>query len=123
MGRSPRNDRQRAGAKPELAAEIRKAVQNVLGDQAVPLFRSLWGYSNEQLAAGAAITIAENLNHEELMYRVVANHIFRTVTGKNPLYRPESSIRSRQIAVVRWKARVDEIRYAELPEVVQLLSE
>ncbi|MCA9196699.1 MAG: hypothetical protein KDA87_04145 [Planctomycetales bacterium] len=111
------------GQGPELAAKIREAVQNVLGEQAAPLFRSLWGYSNEQLAAGAAITIAENLNHRELMYRVVANHIFRTVTGKNPLYRPESSVRSRQIAVVRWKARADEIRYAELPEVVQLLSE
>lgn len=108
---------------PDSAAEVRAAFERQRGADGEKLYRMLWGYSPDQLAAGAAEELVNNLGHERMDFRVLAFENLRRITGMTLLYRPEYTERKNQANVQRWRERLKDMAIAyetpptPLPEV------
>ena len=92
---------------PEMAKRVSNAFDKLRGADGPALFRMLWGYTPEDLQAGAAADLVESLNHDSLDHRVLAIWNLQEITGPaNYGYYPENLVRGRTVAVNRWKERL-----------------
>ena len=66
---------------PEAAAEVRAAFNVSQANDGDSLYRMLWGYTPAQLEAGDAGSLVEQLDHENLVYRVLSFWNLQQITG------------------------------------------
>lgn len=93
---------------PASAAAIAQTFTSRPGDDGQQVYRLLWGYSDEQLAAGADKTLVDNLQHSSLSVRVASVWLLERITGiASSDYNPADTEVRRQAAVARWKQRLD----------------
>jgi hypothetical protein len=108
------------GQGPETAEKVRATLIQLRGDEGRALYRMLWGYSKEDLEQGADAELVDNLDHEQLDFRVLAfwnlSRLSRNVGDGG--YRPEYTASRRQTAVRRWRERLEakQIRPDATPE-------
>jgi hypothetical protein len=109
---------------PAVAAQVRLALEKKHGAEARPLYEMLWGYSPEQLQAGAAKKLVDYLSHASLDYRVLAFENLKEITGGTSLYRPWLPAARRRPGVFRWREQLDngQIKYKTKPEILELLD-
>ena len=74
---------------PETAAKVRQTLGLLRSVDSKELYRLLWGYSEEQLAQGAAGQLVKLLEHEQMDLRVLAFNNLVAITGVFGTYRPE----------------------------------
>lgn len=94
---------------PETAGRVYDTLKRLRGPDAEDLFRLLWGYSPEQLAAGEAAKLVRCLEHEATDVRVLAFFHLQMITGKTEFYRPDRPLNHPQTrtAVQNWKQMLD----------------
>jgi hypothetical protein len=104
----------------ETADQIRRSLDSLYPEDADTLFRILWGFSPEQLDAGAAKELVEFLDSPEMAVRVVAIDTLRQITDAQLLYRPERAPNENRASIVRWTEREKEggITYKRSPSPI-----
>jgi hypothetical protein len=70
-------------------------------------YRMLWGYTDQQLQAGAAQFLVDSLNHEELDVRVVSYWTLCDVTGLTISYLPQDPDAKRKPNIQKWQAKLE----------------
>ncbi|HKD35860.1 MAG TPA: hypothetical protein VKB78_03640, partial [Pirellulales bacterium] len=93
---------------PAVAAKIRAALEGERGKEGDELYRMLWGYSKDDLAAGAAAKLIDYLDHDSMDMRVLAFYNLRQIVGPGgpeSYYRPEQPAPVRQQSIRRWRER------------------
>ncbi len=90
----------------ESAVAVRNALQKNYPQQAVQLYRMLWGYSDKDLRDGNDKVLVSALNDETLAVRVLSSWNLHELTGLGVSYRPEQTAAKRQQWVVRWQQRL-----------------
>lgn len=101
---------------PESAAAVRQSIMQMDGAQAAEIYRLLWLFSDEQLAAGADEKLVKELDDSNMTIRVLASENLRQITGNLLNYRPETETPVRRAAdIKKWevKLRKGEIRWAK----------
>lgn len=106
---------------PEAAEQLREALiaeypgENELTDR---LYQLCLSFDNEQLAAGEAAKLVEDLSHQQMAIRVLAWENLRRITGKTHLYFPEKPPAQQRTSLQAWKRSLDdgEIHWEKLPE-------
>ncbi len=74
---------------PERAALVRSTLERLRRETGSRLYRLLWGYSPEQLAAGDGEALVGFLASPSMDLRVLAFENLNRIVGKTNLYRPE----------------------------------
>lgn len=92
---------------PQTAVAVSDAFARARGPRAPALFRMLYGYSDEQLAAGAAAELVSTLDHEDLDARVLAYLNLREITGASHYYEPHGNQKKREQSVRTWRERLE----------------
>lgn len=90
----------------DSAAAVRQTLEKLLGPQAAEAYRMLWGYTDEDLAAGADAKLVEALKNDALPIRVLAFWNLKEITGYGLFYRPELPKVKRDQLVFRWQERL-----------------
>ena len=91
----------------ESAEAIRLGLEKQHPQQSVDLYRMLWGYTNDDLRAGADKNLVKALSDDSLAVRVLADWNLRDLTGGVGLfYRPEQTAAKRQQPIRRWNERL-----------------
>jgi hypothetical protein len=94
---------------PEYAGKVRDSLVKQHGPNGEPLFRILWGYSDEQLKNGAAQYLIETLDHPELEFRIFAIWTLCDITGQPPGgYQPQDPQARRKAAILKWEQKLKE---------------
>jgi hypothetical protein len=106
-----------AARSPELATQLGEAFQESRGDSGPALFRMVWGYTPENLREGAAATLVESLDDDNMDFRALAIWNLRHVTGQNHYYRPEATAEQRKRNVQTWKQRLEAGQIAPRPDM------
>lgn len=97
----------------EEADLVRASLEKLRRDESADLYRMLWGYSPEQLAAGAADQLFAWLDHPATDYRVMSWWNLREIMPEGSFaYRPEQSELRRRPAIKSWRQKYDEARAA-----------
>jgi hypothetical protein len=91
---------------PETAEQVREAFEKQYQSQAPALYRMLWGYTPQDLKGDQGTKLVGYLEHESLVYRVMAYHNLERFTGQKFGYRPQDVPAKRQGAMLRWKERL-----------------
>lgn len=91
----------------QTAVAIYDAFARARGQKAQLLFRMLYGYSDEQLAAGGAAELVDALEHEDLDARVLAHWNLREITGASLYYEPYANAKKREQSVRQWRERLE----------------
>lgn len=97
---------------PETAAKVRDAFDAARPSKAKLLFRMLWGYTPDQLRAGGATELVQQLeradpDNVDLDTRVLASWNLEQITGERR-YRPHDPPNLRAPQVRRWKLWAEE---------------
>jgi hypothetical protein len=92
---------------PETAAKVRQTLSLLRSVDSKELYRLLWGYSEEQLAQGAASQLVKLLEHDQMDMRVLAYSNLVSITGVWGFYRPERAPAQMKTAIQNWKDRKD----------------
>jgi hypothetical protein len=72
------------------------------------LYRMLWGYSPDQLEAGDAKRLVEDLSHADLEFRVLSLWNLRQITGLFiASYRPEWPEEKRRKGAAAWRQKLE----------------
>ncbi len=102
---------------PESAAAVREAMEKAYDTDATELYRMLWGYTQQQLAAGQDTALVELLDHDTLAVRVLSFWNLKEITGWGLFYKPEYTDTRRKQSIQRWNERLmaGEIRYKSAP--------
>ena len=87
----------------KLAEKVHQAMDKLYGSEGESLYRMLWGYTDEQLAAGADVQLVKNLADPLLAKRVLAYWTLRGIVGGGPYFKPDSAQPKREQAVRRWQ--------------------
>jgi hypothetical protein len=105
---------------PENAIRLRETFEGSCGDDAVDLYRMVWGYSPEQLQEGADAKLVEFLDHESMQIRVFAYENLRRITNETHIYFPEATEVRRRSSVRKWREQLEDgaIIYDSLPTPV-----
>lgn len=101
---------------PESAAAVRQSIMQMDGAQAAEIYRLLWLFSTEQLAAGADERLVKALDDSNITIRVLASENLRLITGNLLNYRAETETPARRSSdIKKWevKLRKGEIRWAK----------
>lgn len=91
---------------PETAVAVRDEFQRQYGPEGVDAYRMLWGYSDDALLNGGAAKLVGYLDHDRLVFRVLAYLTLRDITNAGLLYRPEQTPAQRKQATQRWKEKL-----------------
>ena len=91
---------------PQTADDVYKTFEKLYGGDAGKLYRMLLGYTDEQLAAGAAAELVENLDNDRVEFRILSFENLKRISGKTYLYVPVQSEKSRQSKVARWRTEL-----------------
>jgi hypothetical protein len=96
---------------PAVAGKVRAALQGERGKDGDELYRMIWGFSKEDVAAGAAAKLIDYLDHDSMDMRVLAFYNLRQIVGPGgpeSYYRPEQPAQVRQQSIRRWRERLKE---------------
>ena len=101
----------------ENAVKLQEVLKQRRGADGDVLFRMLWGYNNEQLAAGEDRTLVRYIEHDALDLRVVAFDQLQQITGLSYLFRPDRPLSGQRSSLHKWGKAVtdDEIRHRKSP--------
>ncbi len=91
---------------PKSAAIARSLLEDLYGDQGTGLYEMVWKYQADTLTPADARQLVQSLDHEVLVFRVLAFWNLRTMTGLQFRYRPEDPAQKRQPAIARWRERL-----------------
>lgn len=92
---------------PETAAQVRSAFEKLRGDEALLLYRMLWGYSAAHLKNGAAKDLVDGLDKDSLDYRVMSFWNLQNIAGPaHHGYRPEDTASKRRTPYNAWKEKL-----------------
>ena len=109
----------------ENAVKLQKVLKQRRGADGDVLFRMLWGYNNDQLAAGEDRTLVRYIEHDALDLRVVAFDQLQQITGLSYLFRPDRPLSGQRSELHQWRkaATNGEIRYrkSSIPQWLQPL--
>lgn len=111
---------------PETAAAVRGSIEQMDAAQADEIYRLLWLFSNNQLAAGADEKLVEALDSSNMTIRVLAAENLRHITGNTLLYKPEVETPSRRASdIKKWETRLrrGEIRWSPPSEPEEAAGE
>ena len=99
------------------AALVHSTFQRLRGDTGTQLYRLLWGYSPEQLAAGEAEALVKMLSNDSMDIRVLAFENLTRIAGKTNSYHPEVDPARQKRAILNWErdAKQDGITYKTPP--------
>jgi hypothetical protein len=92
---------------PETAAKVRETIFLTRAADAKDIYRLLWGFSEEQLAAGAAGQLVKFLESDQMDIRVLAQVNLLAITGVQGFYRAERSPAQMKTAIQNWRDRKD----------------
>ncbi|MGO9110639.1 MAG: hypothetical protein ACLP9L_15565 [Thermoguttaceae bacterium] len=103
---------------PETAAGVRQSLEKQFGNDSASLYRMLWGYTNKDLENGEDARLVKFLDHEALVFRVLAIDNLREITHQGLFYRPEANAAKRLASVQQWQRQQQfgRIRFV-LPDV------
>ena len=87
----------------ESAAAVQKVFSDLYGAEGAKLYRMLVGFDNDQLRAGAADQLVEDLTHPRVEFRIFAIQNLKRITGKTLTYSPVLGEKFRATKVARWK--------------------
>src|SRR6056297_242016 len=110
--------KRRIDLSPAAAQEVRPGAASMDAASAEPLFRLLWDYSPEQLAAGADEFLVQTLDSPQMPLRVLAIEALRRITGTTLYYKPEQeNAARRKNDVKKWEAKLrrQDIRWQAVP--------
>jgi len=109
----------------ESAAAVLAAVETAHAESADGIFRLLWGYSHQQLEAGADHDVVDFLENETMIARVLARENLRRITGKTLQYRPEQTPEQEKSKIMRWRRDLEGglIRYKSPPTALPAVPE
>jgi hypothetical protein len=93
---------------PQTAAAVRKSFEQQRDNHAAKLYRMLWGYTAEQLAAGDAERLVDSLADDHLDVRVLSFWNLQNMTGLSLFYRPEFNEAKRRPAITKWREKLQE---------------
>lgn len=96
---------------PETAAAVRESLVKQFGTDAPALYRMLWGYTDKDLEGGEDANLVKDLDHETLIFRVLAYLNLNQITNKGYFYVPSSLPAKRAPAVKRFK---DDLRLGKI---------
>ncbi len=99
--------REAVSRSPRAAALVRSAMERVHGDEGASLYEMLWKYRTETITPAEARLLVRHLDHETLIFRVLAIGNLRNLTGVELKYRPDDPASKRQPAIQRWKERLN----------------
>lgn len=92
---------------PEYAGRVRDALVKQHGPNGEPLYRILWGYSDDELKNGSAQYLVEMLDHADLEYRIFAIWTLCDITGQPPGgYLPQDPQPRRKAAILKWEQKL-----------------
>jgi hypothetical protein len=92
----------------ERATMVKSAFESVRRSDGDALFRTLWGYSNEQLTAeGEAQKLVDYLEHPNLDFRVLAINCLREITGATGSYRPTATAAEQRSSLRSWRQKLE----------------
>ena len=92
---------------PESAAAVSRAIRQMDGAQAELIYRMLWLYSDQDLAAGADEVLVKALDDSNMTVRVLASENLRRITGTVMNFRPEvESAARRSSDIKKWEVRL-----------------
>ena len=103
----------------ETAAAVRATLEKQYPQQAMVMYRMLWGYTDNDLGKdkkpgmGEDAALVRGLDDELLAVRVLSYWNLKEITGQGAAFQPEQTAARRQQSVRRWRQRLDakEIRY------------
>jgi hypothetical protein len=90
---------------------VRAAFESQRNKDGDELYRMLWGFSKDDLAAGAAGKLIDYLDNDSMDMRVLAFYNLRQIVGAagpESYYRPEQPAPVRQQSIRRWRERFKE---------------
>ena len=103
---------------PEQARQIQRAAIQMDAASAEEIYRLLWGYSPQQLEAGADAKLVALLDSPQMAVRVLATETLRQITGISLYFRPEQENAARRKSdTSKWEARQRRgvIRWLQVP--------
>jgi hypothetical protein len=92
----------------QTAAAVRLAFEKQFGQDALALYRMLWGYTDKGLADGDDMRLVKYLDHEMLAFRVLALWNLKEITGFGLNYFPDWPAVRRQTSLVRWRQKAQQ---------------
>ncbi len=98
---------------PEYALQVHRAIEQMSAVESQVLYRMLWGFSNEQLAAGDDERLVQWLDHPSMSVRVLAIENLKEITATPQGLGYRADVESRRPEVQKWlgKMRRGEIRH------------
>jgi len=93
---------------PEIANRFHAALLRQRPPGADQIERMLWGYTPEQIKAGAGKQLLDDLDSDDLAVRSLAFWNLRNLTGLILYYRPHDKASARQQAIQNWRKRLPE---------------
>ena len=93
---------------PDTAAGVQMAFDRQRADAGKHLFRLIWGYDSDQLAAEGAGQLVQWLSDEAVDTRVLAFLNLKRITGKTQLFFPEKPIGQQGTAIRGWARLLEE---------------
>ena len=90
----------------DMAGKLRLTWEKQRSDKAGELNRLLWGYSKTDLENGEAVKLVEDLNVDDLDFRVLSFLNLKAITNITLLYRPEATAAARRQSVITWQSRL-----------------
>ena len=108
----------------DAARALRQAMEERHGPEGVDLYRLMWGFDDQELAADGAEKLVSYLDHPSSDFRVVAHENLKSITGRTSLYMPHYVTKTRKRHIFKWKDQLSkgEIVYREPPELSRLLD-
>ncbi|MBN1588327.1 MAG: hypothetical protein JW888_02320 [Pirellulales bacterium] len=92
---------------PDVAGQVRSALEEAFGPKGPKLYRMLWGYSPQQLVDERQDTeLVESLSDDLLAVRVVSFWNLNDITGARLYYHPTDTPIKRQKAIRVWERRL-----------------
>jgi hypothetical protein len=92
---------------PETAARVRETFESVCGNDAVDLYRLVWGYSPQQLKEGDDAKLVDFLDHDSMNVRIFASENLRRITDRTHHFRPEGTEMRRRSSMQDWREELE----------------
>ena len=87
----------------DTATAVQRTFTDLYGADGSKLYRMLVGYDNDQLKAGAADQLVEELANPRVEFRILAIQNLKWITAKTLTYSPVLGEKFRATKVTRWK--------------------
>ena len=91
---------------PDSATQVQVAIAEMQSADLDAIAKLLTGFSNKQLEAGGDAKLVQWLNAEALSVRVMALENLREITGTTLFFRPQDTLKRREMAARKWEARL-----------------